>query len=306
MNAQASGRTDGILLLNKKSGVTSFGSLDEVKKAFATKKAGHTGTLDKFATGLLLVLAGRAVKLNFLFEDCAKEYTGIIRFGEETDTLDPEGSVIAGGPVPSREKVEAVLEIFRGEIMQAPPAYSALHINGRRAHELAREGNAPEMKKRPVFIHELEIISWSEPEAVIHAKVSAGAYIRSLARDIALAAGSRAYLSALRRDAVGPFRLENAAMYGPEDNEAALAKALLPLAPELFETLSLPSFFLDDNDAKCFTHGKPLETFMPLAASEYDENQNAVFFRKSSPNELLGVITRKNGKWSYAYVFADN
>ena len=130
---------NGLLLLNKKPGVTSFDSLSNVKKAFATRKVGHTGTLDRFASGLLLVLVGRGVKLVPLFEDCVKEYTGTVFFGEETDTLDPEGSVIATGKVPSREEVEAVLSAFRGDILQEPPAYSAIHVNGRRAYELTRE-----------------------------------------------------------------------------------------------------------------------------------------------------------------------
>ena len=297
---------DGLLILDKKNNITSFGSLGAVKKAFATKKAGHTGTLDKFATGVLLVLVGKAVKLNFMFENFIKEYTGTLRFGTETDTLDPEGEVIADGPVPSREEVEAVLETFRGEILQAPPAYSALHINGRRAYELAREGKAPEMKKRPVFIHELKIISWNAPEAVIRAKVSAGTYIRSLARDIALAAGSRAHLTALRRDAVGPFRLENTVIFDPEENDTDLIKILHPLDPELFKTLSVPYFFLDEKAADDFTNGRPLEKLLPLFVSAAHESKVAGFFKKKSPNELLGVLTRENGKWSYAHVFANN
>ena len=215
---------NGLLLFNKEPGLTSFASLKVVKKAFSTGKVGHTGTLDKFASGLLLVLVGRAVKLASSFVGLPKEYTGTILFGTETDTLDPEGAVIARGELPSREQVEAVLAEFRGEFLQEPPAYSALHIGGRRAHELAREGKIPEMKKRPVKIFELELLSWTPPEAKIHVRCSAGTYIRSLARDIALAAGSRAHLSALNRSAVGTFRLEDAVL-----KDADLHEALLPM-----------------------------------------------------------------------------
>ena len=218
---------NGLLLLNKAPGLTSFQSLNAVKKIFSTGKVGHTGTLDRFASGLLLVLVGRAVKLNSLFVGLAKEYTGTIFFGAETDTLDPEGAVIAEGNVPSREQVKAALAEFRGEFLQEPPVYSALHIGGRRAHELAREGKTPEMKKRPVKVFELELVSWSPPQATIYVRCSAGTYIRSLARDIALAAGSRAHLSALNRGAVGPFRLENA-VEGGGDAEL-IYKALLPM-----------------------------------------------------------------------------
>ena len=290
---------DGYLLLNKKPGITSFDSLGDVKRTFGTGKAGHTGTLDKFASGLLVVLVGRGAKLAFLFDNFVKEYTGTITFGTETDTLDPEGAVTAQGPIPGREALEEALEHFRGDILQAPPAYSALHINGRRAHELAREGKEPEMKKRPVTIHDLELVSWTPPEAVIRAKVSAGTYIRSLARDIALVAGSRAYLSSLKRSGVGPFRLEDA------DGE------LRPLDVKLFEALSLPCFFLGEREAEAFRHGKPLENILPasdaVGGATGGAGSSAVgVFRKDAPDRLLGVLEQKNNKWVYGHVFADN
>ena len=297
----------GFLLLNKKPGASSFDSLTGLKKAFGTGKAGHTGTLDKFASGLLLVLVGRGVKLAPLFDDCTKEYTGTVFFGSETDTLDPEGRVIAHGPIPSREEVEAVLPMFRGNILQAPPAYSALHINGRRAHELAREGKEPEMKKRPVTIHELEIISWTPPEAVIHARVSAGTYIRSLARDIALAAGSRSYLSRLERNGIGPFRLEHSVT--DSGDREALINALRPLDRSLFEALSLPCFFLDERAAEGFIHGQPLEKLLGPGSAE--PAKAAGVFRispgagDSSEEKFLGFLESKNGTWSYGHVFAD-
>ena len=298
----------GLLLLNKKPGITSFDSLAGIKRAFTTGKAGHTGTLDKFASGLLLVLVGRGLKLASLFSDFTKEYTGTIRFGAETDTLDAEGEVIANGPIPSLEEVEAVLSGFRGTILQAPPAYSALHINGKRAYDLARKGKMPEMKKRPVTIHDLEIVSWTAPEAVIRVCVSAGTYIRSLARDIALAAGSRAYLSALTRTRVGAFRLEDS-VEDSGDGEI-LAKALRPLDRKLFDDLSLPCFFLDDRAAEGFIHGRALEGLLPVdefsAAEELSTAPAAGVFKKNARNELLGVMLHQNGKWSYGHVFAGN
>ena len=303
-------RPCGLILLYKESGVTSFDSLGALKKAFATGKAGHTGTLDKFAEGLLLVLVGSAVKLNFLFEGLTKDYTGTIIFGEETDTLDPEGAVIATASPPSRERVEAALDNFRGDILQAPPAYSALHINGRRAHELAREGMAPEMKKRPVTVHELEIISWSPMETVIHAKVSAGTYIRSLARDLALAAGSRGHLSALKRTKVGPFCLEDAFSFAArsEITEDRLLKVLRPPDPNLFDTLSLPCIFLDEKSKNDFIHGRPLDQLLKLASSvsAAGDNCTAGVFGEKDPGDLLGVVSCRNGNWSYVHVFANN
>jgi len=293
---------DGLLLLDKKPGVTSFDSLANVKRAFATGKAGHTGTLDKFASGLLLVLVGRGVKLVPLFEDCVKEYTGTVFFGEETDTLDPEGSVIARGKVPSREEVEAVLPAFRGGILQEPPAYSAIHVNGRRAYELIREGKTPEMKKRPVTIFELEILSWTPPLAEFRVACSSGTYIRSLARDIALAAGSRAHLASLRRTRIGGFRLEDAV----DSDEANLTEALRPLDRALFQALSLPCFSIDAEAEEDFIHGKPLDSILTMGIPPPEvflSNGRAGVFSKDGTDRFLGFIERRDKRWVYGHVF---
>ena len=301
----------GFLLLDKKPGFTSFDSLAEMKKTFATKKVGHTGTLDKFASGLLLALVGRGVKLTPMFANCVKEYTATLFFGEETDTLDPEGEVVARGNVPSQMEVEAALGGFRGEILQSPPAYSAIHVNGRRAHELAREGRTPEMKKRPVTIHELELLSWNPPLAEMRFSVSAGTYIRSLARDIALKAGSRAYLSALRRTGIGPFSLEDAveSAAGPHATGGP-DTALRPLDSRLFEALSYQCFYLDDAAAAGFLHGKPLCDLLPAPVANSRNAKSAAefagVFRKDSNGELLGLLEMGSGEWTYAHVFADS
>jgi len=293
-------QSHGLLLFNKMPGVTSFDSLSAVKKTFATGKVGHTGTLDKFASGLLLVLVGRGVKLIPLFNNFTKEYTATILFGEETDTLDPEGKVIAGAEVPSLEAVEAVLENFRGDILQSPPAYSAKHINGRRSYELAREGKEPEMKKQQVTVHELDLLSWTPPEACIRVRVSSGTYIRSLARDIALAAGSRARLSALKRDMVGPFRLEDAVN---KDN-LDINKALHPINPALFEKIRLPCFFVDSKAEEGFIHGRSLDGLLKAENPPAEAEAAGVFARDRG--DFLGFLVRKNGKWSYGHVFAGN
>jgi tRNA pseudouridine55 synthase len=293
---------DGFLLLNKKTNITSFNSLAAVKKTFSTGKAGHTGTLDKFASGLLLVLVGRGVKLSSIFANCAKEYTGTIFFGAETDTLDPEGKIIGEGKIPSRKEVEDALDNFRGGILQSPPTYSAMHINGKRAYQLAREGKEPEMKKRPVTVFELELLSYTPPEAAIRARVSAGTYIRSLARDIALAAGSRAHLTALGRTKVGPFHLEDTA----EEDGENLANALRPLDRVLFNALSLPIFLIDERAASGFVHGRPLETLLEKGDFCLSPGAGLGFagvFKKSAPDELLGVLKHLGGEWNYGHVF---
>jgi len=308
------GVKDGLLLLNKKSGVTSFESLHSVKRAFATGKAGHTGTLDKFATGLLLVLLGKGLKLASLLSACDKEYVATVRFGEETDTLDPEGEIIARAPLPSLTDVESVLDAFRGKILQSPPVYSAIHIDGRRAHELAREGKTPEMKKRPVTIYSLDIVSFSPPDMIIKVRCSSGTYIRSLAGDIAKAAGSRAHLSALQRTSVGNFHLRDSTDADSQD----LTRLVRPLDRKLFSSLDMPCFFLDEERAKDFLHGKQLSRIISGEGSNVSEEIAAGVFRKSSfgqngekdggegdeeTGELLGFIRGINGTWRYGHVF---
>ena len=295
-------QNEGLLLYNKPPGLTSFESLSVIKKTFNTGKVGHTGTLDKFASGLLLVLIGRAVKLTPLLIKVSKEYFGSIQFGIQTDTLDPEGKIIDTAEIPARENVEKAIESFKGKIEQAPPLYSAIHINGKRAHELAREGKEPEMKKRAVTVYNLELISWNPPAAEIYAKVSSGTYIRSLARDIGIAAGSRAHLKSLVRTKVGLFSLEDI----QNDNTWQLH----PVNKKLFDSLSLPVFFIEDR--KKFLQGKPLETILQKEDLSLSPDtpgnklEAAGVFNKDDTEDFLGYIVKNNGKWAYGRVYADS
>jgi tRNA pseudouridine55 synthase len=201
---------DGYILVNKRSGVTSFLALGPVKRVLGTGKVGHTGTLDKFAVGLMVVLTGKALTRQEEFTHLDKKYTATVFFGRETATLDPEGEVVAEAVAPERGAILAAMEHFRGEIMQTPPAYSAIHVNGSRASDLMRKGKPPEMKPRPVTIYALELLSYEKPLARLAVHCSSGTYIRALARDIALACGSRAFLTALTRTMVGDYCLEDA------------------------------------------------------------------------------------------------
>ena len=314
---------NGLILLRKTPGLTSFESLKIIKKALCTGKAGHTGTLDKFASGLLIVLIGQAGKLASLFSFCDKEYEGQIRFGIETDTLDPEGEIIREAAIPSREKVEESLSGFRGMILQAPPAYSAIHINGVRAHELSRQGKMPVMKKRPVTVHKLELTSFEPPFASIRVVCSSGTYIRSLARDIALAAGSCAHLNALKRTRIGGFYLSNAFdpdTFGPEvfknDSTAlqqAVVNALQPITPDIFTACGLPYIHIEGKYIEPIRHGqslygrllKPIVNELPLAPGNTDTgsiNASAIGLFDES-NRLAAVLEHKDGKWHYGHVY---
>lgn len=203
------GTNASILLINKKPGLTSFSSLNDIKRTI-DPKVGHAGTLDKFARGLLVVLTGSMTRLNVLFSTMDKTYRAEIQFGLETDTLDPEGQVIATADLPSFEAIQKAIPIFLGTIEQQPPQYSALHINGKRASDLARSGKEVEMAKRPITVYSFIPISYEQGILIADIHVSKGTYIRSLARDLGLAAGSRAHLIGLERTSIGPFSLTEA------------------------------------------------------------------------------------------------
>lgn len=214
------GNRSSILLVHKPSGVTSFTSLGSIKRT-VDPKVGHAGTLDKFAEGLMIVLTGSMTRLNQVFSTMDKRYRATICFGKETDTLDPEGAVIATSMVPTLEQIQAAIPQFLGEIQQSPPQYSALHIGGKRASKLAREGKVVVMEKRPVSVYSFEVVSYGKGLLVADIHVSKGTYIRSLARDLALECGSRGYLVNLVRTQIGPFMLGDAV--STRDTEALLA-----------------------------------------------------------------------------------
>jgi tRNA pseudouridine55 synthase len=288
------------LLLRKRAGLTSFEALGEIKRALRTGKVGHTGTLDKFACGLLVVLSGRALKLSPWFSHCDKQYEGTLRFGVETDTLDPEGRSVAEAALPAREAVEAAFSQFTGPIMQAPPAYSAIHINGKRASALARSGEIPEMKKRAVHIHKLEFLDWDPPFARIFVHCSGGTYIRSLARDIALAAGSRAHLSALVRTRVAGFSLEDAVTVD-ESAENPVHSCLKPIDKTVFNSLGIPWIEVESQSVEKIIHGKPLSQILGNNGTIFPSASAAGVFSNDS---FIAMIEKSGGQWKYGYVYA--
>jgi tRNA pseudouridine55 synthase len=303
----------GCLLLNKNPGVSSFDSLRPVKKALKTPKVCHTGTLDSFARGLLVILTGRAVKLSSYFTGCDKQYRALLRFGEETDTLDPEGKLIACGPIPGLEELKAALPAFTGTIMQAPPVYSAVHINGKRAHELARAGAAVEMKKRPVTVHSLSLAAWDPPYAELEVHCSSGTYIRSLARDLALAAGSRAHLRSLIRAKVGNFLLEGAVSLSgkisDDDTEKTIQNSLMPISAGLFSKLGIPSIFLDERNVKAVSHGGDIQLLLKTMPEPEDYCKSActaiaLFGPLSEGGTFAALIEKKERLWKYVFVNA--
>lgn len=206
-----------ILLIDKPSDMSSFGVVARVRRKLSEQvghkvKVGHTGTLDPFATGLLVLLIGKGTKRANEFLKLDKEYLATIHLGATSTTGDPEGEITAQTltHIPDLNAVTSVVNSFLGEIEQTVPEFSAIKINGERAYKLARAGKPVEMPRRTVTIYELQVLDYTWPELKIRCKVSSGTYIRTLGEDIGKQLGTGAYLTNLRRTQVGMFRIENA------------------------------------------------------------------------------------------------
>jgi tRNA pseudouridine55 synthase len=221
---------DGLLLVDKPAGPTSHDIVEAVRRAFRIDRAGHAGTLDPAATGLLLVLTGRATRTAEYFEGMDKEYEVTVRLGVRTPTDDLASPPAETRPVPPIDAaaLEAALGSFRGPILQRPPDYAALKIGGRRLYDLAREGHPAEPPPRPVVVHALELVSWANPDAALRVRCSSGTYVRALARDLGAALGCGGAAATIRRTAVGAFRADEAVpLHALRDRP--LAETLVPL-----------------------------------------------------------------------------
>ena len=255
---------DGWLILDKPLGLGSTQGVAAVKRSlrdggYARVKVGHGGTLDPLATGVLPIALGEATKLAGRMLDSDKVYDFTIRFGEQTSTLDLEGEVIATSEMrPTRAQVEAVLPRFTGPIAQVPPAFSALKVDGKRAYDLARAGEDVVLASRDVTVHSLSLTAADDDSATLAAHVSKGTYIRSLARDIALALGSVGHVTMLRRTKAGPFTLDSAISLDKltESSKARdLEHHLLPLRAGLDD---IPALSLDPGQAGALRQGRVL------------------------------------------------
>ncbi|HEV2818360.1 MAG TPA: tRNA pseudouridine(55) synthase TruB [Allosphingosinicella sp.] len=239
----------GWIVIDKPVGPTSAQVVGAVRRAlreglYPKLKVGHGGTLDPLASGVLPIALGEATKLSGRMLDADKAYQFAIRFGEETDTLDAEGAVVAtSAKRPTPAEVEAVLPRFTGAIEQIPPAYSALKVAGRRAYDLARAGEDVALASRNVTVHALAILGCAKDEVTLQARVSKGTYIRALARDIARALDTVSHVTMLRRTEAGPFSLERAISLDKLADAAkgrSLERHLLPLAAGLDDIPALP------------------------------------------------------------------
>jgi tRNA pseudouridine55 synthase len=255
---------DGILVVDKPIGPTSHDVVGLVRRLAATKRVGHGGTLDPFASGVLPVFLGRGTRVVEFHLGDAKAYRATICFGAASTTDDLEGELTpAPGPAPGRDAVEAALRSSRGTIQQRPPAYSAVKVAGRRAYALARAGVPVGLPARAVTIHGLDLVEWDDsdpdrPIAIVDVACSAGTYVRSLARDLGEALGSGAYLGALRRTASGLFDLANAvALDAVREAAASGPDGLLPLLRPIDTGLErFPTVVLSEDEVTSVSRGQ--------------------------------------------------
>lgn len=276
----------GVVLFDKPAGLSSNQALQRVRRLFNARKAGHTGTLDPFATGLLPLCLGEASKTTSFLLAATKAYRAQARLGEATSTGDPEGEVVATGPVPEADAaaVAAVLEGLTGAQEQVPPMFSAIKHEGRPLYEYARRGETVPRKPRPVVIFELALLHWLPPVLEFEVVCSKGTYVRTLAEDMAAALGTVAHLRALRRLRVGPFPAED--MVTLDELEAAaeaggLREHLLPVDAGLADW---PVVRLDAPGARAFAHGNPAPV-----VGEANEADDAMVRVRDAEDRLLGL-----------------
>jgi tRNA pseudouridine55 synthase len=247
----------GVLVIDKPVGMTSHDVVQAVRNGTGIRRAGHTGTLDPRASGVLVVLVGPSVRLSEYISASDKRYQAIIRLGSSTDTYDAEGEFTkTDQPVDvTYEEFEKVLKTFEGEVEQTPPQYSAVKVGGRKAYEMARKGEEVELEPRTIQVHHLEILEWALPEVVVDVHCSSGTYVRSLANDLGEILGTGAYLVGLRRTKSGRFSLRDSVplrRLQEAFQDGSWYQFLIPAAEALGDW---PAVELDPDEVQQVRHG---------------------------------------------------
>ena len=289
---------DGWLVIDKPPGLTSTGVVNRVRRAFEAEKAGHGGTLDPLATGVLPVAFGAATKTVPYVMDGAKLYRFTLRFGEARDTDDADGRITTTSSArPTDAEIEAALPRFRGDIMQIPPAFSAVKIAGERAYDMAREGRAPVLDPRPARVDRFELVERPDPDhAVFEVESGKGVYMRSLARDLAQAVGSLGHIALLRRLRVGPFTeaqsipLDKLAF--AEDTPPASPDLLLPVATALAD---IPALALTEAEATGLRHGQAISLVALMGRIPGSANPDRGLARAMAGGRVIGLCRLQDG-----------
>ena len=290
-------KIDGWVNLNKPVGMTSTQALSIVKRALNPQKAGHAGTLDPLASGILPIALGEATKTVPYVQDSIKTYNFEVTWGEQRTTDDAEGTAMkTSGQRPSRAAIEALLPAFLGKVQQTPPQFSAIKVEGNRAYDLARDGEEFELKSRIVFIEAIEITEYSAKATSFRCVCGKGTYVRSLARDMGEKLGCYGYISKLERAAVGPFTLENAIsldIFQQNGDKPTPEQVLLPLQTALDD---IPVLALREQEAARLKNGnvlaflsKPDLERMTLAGIEWG-NGNVVTALTTFDKKAIAIV----------------
>jgi tRNA pseudouridine55 synthase len=282
-------RSDGVLLVDKPSGFTSHDIVAVARGALRTRRIGHTGTLDPFATGLLVLLVGKATRIARYVDGEPKVYEATIAFGAETDTDDPTGTTIREAPLPQDHDVDLAIETLTGSIEQVPPAYSARQSGGVRAYSAARRGSPLELSPTTVIVHGWEILQRSPSKLSVRIRCGGGTYIRALARDLGRLSGSAAHLSSLRRTSSGSFSVADAISVDQ------LRARDLTLADMRSAITSLPAQSLSVEEAGRVAHGNP-------ASARVGGTRAALLGPDGS---LVAIADRAGDSWQPSTVLAD-
>jgi len=289
---------DGWLIVDKPQGLTSTDVVNRVRRWFDAQKAGHGGTLDPLATGILPIAFGAATKTVPYIMDSTKIYRFTLKLGEQRDTDDADGQTIATSDVrPSDEQIRAALPAFIGDIMQIPPIYSAIKIAGERAYDMARDGRAPVMEARPARVDRFELIARPDADtAEFEVQSGKGVYMRSLARDIAVACGTLGHISVLRRLRVGPFLESNAIpldkLQPGEDSEPASPNLLLPVVTALAD---IPALALTDAEVSSLSHGQAISLVDLMGRIPLTANPDGGLARAMAGGRVIGLCRLEEG-----------
>jgi tRNA pseudouridine55 synthase len=285
----------GLILVHKPANITSFKVLSQYKRHFETPRVGHTGTLDRFASGLMVVLIGQATRLSPFITLADKEYLAEFHFGRATDTFDPEGRPTGSGAIPTLTAIDAAIPALIGDLQQIPPDFSAVHVQGKRAYQRALAGEPVVLAPRPVRVESFEIVGWQPPILRVRIACSKGTYIRSLARDLAASLGTVAHVSALLRTKVGPFGLD--AAHSPDSvlpPPLVTGWQLVPALPD-FQAITV-----DDEQARLIGLGtKIAESWLSLPANK--PSTKLAFL--NSHEQLIGLAATDELNWRYLAVF---
>jgi len=282
----------GILNINKPAGWSSRDAVNRVQRLVRPAKAGHAGTLDPLATGVLVVCIGPATRLISYVQEMQKVYQATFLLGRTSDSDDTETEVreIDSPPEPSLEELEAKLPDFLGNISQRPPAYSALKVNGQRAYKLARAGQQVQLEPRPVEIYELNITAYEYPELKINIRCGSGTYVRSLGRDLAESLGTAAVMSALTRTAIGDFQIDD----GLDAESLTEQQIAGHLQPASLVVGHLPRVTLSSEELVEIRHGRRISTtddFNEAAEiAAFDEAGNLVAILREKESGMLGPL----------------